>query len=122
MFKEAGLSLPFGPLMVDFLWCCKLTPSQLSPNGITIICGIERLNVIHGTSLRLEELQYCYSFRRQAYGFSLKVRNDSPSLVLALPDSHKGFDEDAIILIGDIIPNPMYKLVPRRASGPVGYF
>lgn len=41
--------------------------------------------------------------------------------MLALPDSQKGGDEDAIILIGDIVPNLFYKIIPRRAHGPGSY-
>lgn len=40
------------------------------------------------------------------------------NLVLTFLDSHKGFDEDAIIVTGDIEPDPTNKPIHRRASGP----
>lgn len=102
--------------MIDFLRCFKLTTCQLSPTAVRTICEIEKLDQIHGTSLGIDELKYWYSLRWQTYGFSLKVSNDAPNLVLALPDSHNGADEDTVILIRDIVPNRLYKPIPREAS------
>lgn len=78
-----------------------------------VIGGIEKFNKIHGTSLGLEELKFCYSLNRQTYGYSLLARNNAPSLVLDLPNSHKGTNDDVVILIGDIVPNPLYKPIPQ---------
>lgn len=58
MFKEASLSLPLVPVMIDFLRCFKLTTCQLSPTAVRTICEIEKLDQIHGTSLGIDELKY----------------------------------------------------------------
>ena len=104
--------------MVEFLRHCNLTLGLLAVNSVRIICGIEKLNEIQWTSLGLTEQQCCYSFNWQTYGYYLKVKNDAPNLVLALRDSQRECDEDEIILIGDIVPNPLYKPVPWCGHGP----
>lgn len=40
-------------------------------------------------TLGLDDVKYCYSFSKRTYGWSLKTRNDAPSLVLALHDSRQ---------------------------------
>ena len=77
---------------------------------------MDALNKIHGIRLGLDELKLCYSLSKGTYGYSLSARNDARSLVLALPDSHKGPDEDVIIVISDIEPNQINEPVPRRSS------
>ena len=117
-FKEAGLQLPLWPLLVDFLRCTKLVLTQLSPNVIRIIGGIEVLNRNHGTDLGLDELKFCYALSHTKDGvYSINARSNAPSLVFALPDSHRGTDEDMIIMIGDIEPDPINKPVPKRHYG-----
>lgn len=103
-------------LLVYFLKCTHLTLGQLSPNVIRIIGGIEALNKIHRTNLGLDEFKLCYSLSRGTYGFNLRTTCTAPNLVLALPDSHKGSDKAAIILTGDVDPNPTKKPVPWKAS------
>jgi len=118
-FKEAGLRLPLWPLLVDFLRCTKLVLTQLSPNVVRIIGGIEALNRIHGTDLGLDELKFCYSLSRSNQGvYSINARSDAPSLVFGLPDSHKGNDADMIIIVGNVEPDPINKPIPKRHRGP----
>lgn len=57
----------------------------ISPNVIKIIGGIVALNKIHGTSLGLNEMKYCYSLTRRTYGFSLKRRSGAPSFGYLIP-------------------------------------
>ena len=113
-FRKAGLRIPLVSLMVDFLSYCNLSLNYLVDNFIRIISGIDKLNKIHGTTLGLTKL---HSLSRQTFGFNHKVRNDAPSLMLASPDSQKESDKDAIIMIGDIVPNPQNKPIPRHARG-----
>lgn len=99
---------------MDFLRCTHLTLGQLSPNVIRIIGGIDALNRIHGTDLGLDELKFWYSLNKGSYSYNFGARNDAPSLVFAIPDSHK----EVIIVIEEIESNPTNKLVPRRTLGP----
>lgn len=75
------------------------------------------MNKIHGTNLGLDELKLYYSFSKGSRGYNLSARNDDPSLVLSLPNSHKGAFYDVIIVANDIELNPNNKPVPPRASG-----
>lgn len=60
-FKEVGLRLPLGPLIVNFLRYCNMSLDLLAVNFVWIISGIEKLNEVHGTNLGLIEFQYYYS-------------------------------------------------------------
>ena len=63
------------------------------------------MNKAHGTDIGLDELKFCYSLSRTATGvYSLGTRADAPSLVFGLPDSHKGSNEDLIIITKNIEP------------------
>lgn len=90
----------------------------MSPNVIRIVGVIVALNKAHGTYLGLDDLRNCYSLLRGKYGYNLSTRSDGPSLVLALPDSHKGVDADAIVITGFLESDPINKPIPRRASSP----
>ena len=77
------------------------------------------MNRAHGTDLGLEELKFCYSLSLTKVGvYSISTRSDAPSLVLGLPDSHRGFDEDMILVTGNIEPDPINKQIPKRPIGP----
>ncbi|KAM7465075.1 hypothetical protein LguiB_012637 [Lonicera macranthoides] len=86
--------MPLWSLLVYFLKCTHIILGQLSPNIIRIIRDKDALNKIHGTNLGLDDVKYCYSFRKGMYGWSLKTRNHAPSLVLPLRDSYKGALKD----------------------------
>lgn len=110
------VKVPIWNLLVDFLCLTKLILGQLSPIVIRILRGIDALNKIHGTNLGLEDVKYYYSLTKGQYGWSLKARNDAPSLVYTLFDFYKGADEDAIIVTGNIELDPVNKPIPYRAS------
>lgn len=114
-FREVGLKLPLWPLLVDFLIFTHLMLGQLNPNVIRIIGDIVALNKSHDIYLSLNDLRYYYSFTRGNYGYSLSTRNDAPSLVLALRDSHKGVDAD---VVGFLELDSTNKPIPCRASSP----
>lgn len=107
--KEVVPIMPLWPLLVDFFIFTCLTLGQLSPIIIRIIGGIVALNKAHGTYLGLHDPRYCYSFSRVRYGYSLSTRNNVSSLVLALPNSHKGV-YTVIIIIGFLKPDPTNSL------------
>lgn len=86
---------------------------QLSPYVIRIIGGIKALNKIHGTNLGLDDVKYWYYLSKGQYGYSLKTMIDAPSLVLDLLDYHKGADENAIIVTGDIMLDLTNRPIPR---------
>ena len=81
------------------------------------------MNKAPGTNLGLNELKFCYSLNRTTNDvYSLGTRGDAPSLVFSLPDSHKGSNEDLIVVTGHIEPDPTNKPIPRRPSGPGLHF
>lgn len=73
------------------------------------------INEAYGTYLGLDDPRQCCSLTRGKYGYNLNTRNDAPSLVFVLPDSHRGADVDAIIITGFLEPDPTNKPIPHRA-------
>lgn len=122
-FMQVGLKIPFDPLLANFLYKTRLHVAQLSPNTVKIILRIAKLNRCYGLNLEFHNIRYCYNLgaSKKDKKWNLKARVQSPSLVEALPDSHKYMYNDIIIILtkGNVEPGPVNKPVPRQfgASG-----
>lgn len=90
-FIQAGLKITFDPLLAIFLYKTRLHVDQLSPNTIRIILGIAKLNRRLSLNLDFHDIRYCYSLwaSKKYKKWNLKARVQTPSLIEALPDSHK---------------------------------
>lgn len=117
-FKLAGLKLPFGPLLVDFLRKIKFHVGQLTPNVIRIILGTTEINRHFNLNLGINEIKYCYSIGLTDEKWNLKARPHSPSIVEGLSSSYKGYYNDIVGIMGDVEPDPKNKLVPKQFDYP----
>ena len=62
-FLGVVLTLPFDPLLLEFLRDTRLYICQLTTNTIRIILGAAELNRRFNMNLGLRELKYCYALQ-----------------------------------------------------------
>lgn len=55
---QAGLKIPFDPLLMDFLRKTKLYFGQITPNTLRIILGIAELNMHYELGLDFHDIRY----------------------------------------------------------------
>jgi hypothetical protein len=103
---EGGVRFPLAPLLRQVLAWYKLSPMQVSANFFRVVMGINTLNQLLGTSLGLHDIHHLYSISRtkDALTYYLKSRDSRRRLVLELPDSARGDDDDFLIVTGRFEP------------------
>ena len=121
-FFQVGLTIPFDPLLVDFLLHTRFHLGQLTPAVVRGILGVAELNMRFNVSLYFDDIRYCCGVSRNKGDgrWAIKVRVNSPSLVEALGDSHKYNYSDVVIIKGNVEPDPANNLVPRHFGAPGG--
>lgn len=100
---EAGLRVPFPPLIRRFLNFFGLHPSQIHPNVCRVLMGCLVINQKAGLDLGLAEVLYCYSLKkkiekRETY-YLPTIKKPHP-FVTDLPDSEKGWNNGYVVLSG----------------------
>lgn len=103
---EGGIKFPLAPLLRQVLAFYRLSPMQVSANFFRVVMGINTLNQMLGTSLGLHDIHHLYSISRtkDALTYYLKSRDSRRRLVLELPDSARGDDDDFLIVTGNFKP------------------
>ncbi|KAI8551450.1 hypothetical protein RHMOL_Rhmol06G0186700 [Rhododendron molle] len=103
---EGGVRFPLAPLLRQVLAFYRLSPMQVSANFFCVVMGINTLNQMLGTSLGLHDIHHLYSISRtkDALTYYLKSRDSRRRLVLELPDSARGDDDDFLIVTGNFVP------------------
>lgn len=111
-FLQAGLSIPFDPLLVDFLYITKLHIGQLAHNSVKTIIGIVEINRRFRMQFDFLDIKYCYNFRfsKSEGRWSLKGRTGEPSF--------KYMFNDSVIIKGNVEPDPVGHPVPKHLGSP----
>lgn len=121
-FFQAGLTILFDPLLVDYLRRTRFQLGQLTLIVIRVILGVAELNRRFDLHLDFDDLRYCYGLiqGKDDGKWAVRARTRSPSLVEALGDSHKYSYDDIVIIKGNVEPNPKNYPVPRQFGSPGG--
>jgi len=119
-FWQAGLRIPFDPLLVDFLHRTNLHIGHLAPNAVRVILSIAEINRRFGMELDFWDIKYCYDLRISSTEkrWNLTRRNLVPPLVLGLWDSGKLMHQDVVVIKGPVEPDPEGHPVPRFFGAP----
>ncbi|KAF7150095.1 hypothetical protein RHSIM_Rhsim02G0046200 [Rhododendron simsii] len=103
---EGGVRFPLAPLLHRVLAHYRLSLMQVSANFFRVFMGINAINQMLGASLGLHNIHHLYSISRtkNALKYYLKSRDSRKKLVLELPDSAQGDDDDSLSSRGTSSP------------------
>ncbi|KAF7141956.1 hypothetical protein RHSIM_Rhsim06G0088600 [Rhododendron simsii] len=103
---EGGVRFPLALLLRQVLAHYRLSPMQVSANFFRVVMGINALNKMLGTSLGLHYIHHLYSISRtkDALTYYLKTRDSRKKLVLELPNSALGDDDNFLVVTGIFKP------------------
>ena len=99
---EGGVRIPMHPFLIQFLTHFRLSPLQCAPNVFRIVMGTAVLMKKLGLNLTVHDITYVYSLQTTGRDqYTLVARNVNRKLVIRLPDSSKGQDEDFLVITGN---------------------
>ena len=109
-FIEGGMTLPVSGITRDYLRNHRLCPYQCAPNLFRVLGAIDALNQHLGLGLTWLDVVHLYEGHKQkGAGFYLKSQSNVVRLILCLPKSNKGMNDDYLIALGpwhDGLPCP----------------
>ena len=99
---EGGVRIPMHTFLLRFLTHFRLTPLQCAPNVFRIVMGTAVLMKKLGLNLTVHDITYVYSLQTTSKDqYTLVACNVDRKLVIGLPDSSKGRDEDFLVFTGN---------------------
>lgn len=119
---QVGLTVPFDPLLADFLHRTRFHLGQLTPTVVKAVLGVSKLNKRCNLYLDFDDIRYYYGLTqgkddgRWAVGDRVK----SPSLVEFLGDSHKYSYDNIFIIKGNVEPDHKITQFPSNSAHLVG--
>ena len=101
-FIEGGMQILVGKVTRDFLIAHKLCSTQCSPNLFRILGSVDALNQKMGVNLSHHNVNrvYNYQYLKDTEHY-LKTKVPSVKLILFLPESNNGLDQDFLIVSGE---------------------
>ena len=99
---EGGVRIPMHPFLIQFLIHFRLSPLQCVPNVFRVVMGTAILMDKLGLKLTIHDMTYVYRLQKTGRNqYTLVARNFDKKLVIGLPDSSKGRDEDFLVITGN---------------------
>jgi len=101
-FIERRMQIPMGRVTRDFLIAHRLCLTQRSLNLFRILGSVDALNQKMGVNLSYHDINWVYNYQYlKDTEYYLKTRVPSVRLILCLPKSNKGLDQDFLIVEGE---------------------
>ena len=98
-FIKGWMRISIGRVIRDFLIAYRLCPTQYSPNLFRISGSIDALNEKMRVNLTHHDVNWVYNCQHlKIMGYYLKTRVLEVTLILCLPESNKGMDQDFLII------------------------
>ena len=98
-FIKGGMKIPMVRVTRDFLIAQRLCLTQCSPNLFRILGSVDTLNEKMGVNLTHHDVNWVYNCQNlRSTGYYLKTRVPEVRLILYLPQSNKGMDQDFFII------------------------
>jgi len=95
VFIEGGMRIPMRRVTKDFLIAHRLCLTQCSPNLFRILGSVNTLNEKMGVNLTHHDVNWVYNCQNlKSTGYYLKTRVPEVKLILYLPQSNKGMNQD----------------------------
>ena len=117
-FIDGEMQIPMGRVTRDFLIAHWLCLTQCSLNLFKILGSVDALNQKMGVNLSHHNVNRVYNYQYlKDTEYYLKTKVPSVKLILFLPESNNGLDQDFLIVSGEWHDGLHYPTLDRKLGG-----